>query len=129
MAEEPRTLQEAIRRSEERGTYYWCFLTKRGKARRREYLVEARVDLPIEKFAELVPPPGWTLARVNEAGGLVFLHRRQALLDKDLREMFAGLLAYAYERNGRFHSWLHEEAGRDLEDRVEQRTRRPVAGG
>lgn len=39
---------------------------------------------------------------------MVFMRRRQTLRDKDLRQMFAEILTFAFEHNGRFHSWIHE---------------------
>lgn len=124
MTEPRQVLDEAIRRSEKRGTYYWYFLAKRGKARRREYLVEARIDLPPEQMEGCLPPPGWTAERVDVERGMVFMRRHQALRDKDLREMFATVLTYAFERGGRFHSWIHSDPDRHLEDRFERRARR-----
>ena len=114
MTDDRSLLVEAIRRSEQRSSLYWCFLDKRGKARRREYLVEARVDLPREQIEGLKPPDGWTIASIDADREMVFMRRRQPLRDKDLRELFATMLTFAFERGGRFHSWIHDDAKRPL---------------
>jgi hypothetical protein len=101
-------LDRAIRNSAIRGTYYWYFLGKRGKSRRRPYQVEVRVDLPEEVLRSFLPPDGWVVARLNVARGMVFLRRRQELRDKDLRAMFAEVLTFASKNGGHFHSWMHE---------------------
>jgi len=101
-------LELAIRNSAIRGTFYWWFQHKRGKARRRPYLIEVRVDLPEEVLRTFIPPDGWTTAHIDIGREMVFLRRRQELRDKDLRGMFAEVLTFAFNNNGRFHSWMHE---------------------
>jgi len=63
-----------------------------------------------------MPPPGWGINDVQPEHGMVFLRRLQPLRDKDLREMVSTLLTFAFERGGRFHSWLHDDPNGDYLD-------------
>jgi hypothetical protein len=101
-------LEASLRRADVRGSYYWAFLGRRGKARRRDHTVEVRLDLPSKELTDFAIPVGWKLARLDCSNGMVFLRRVQPLRDEDLRALFAEALTFAFERDGRFHSWMHD---------------------
>ncbi len=124
-----RDLSEVINRVYRKDSYYWAFRHTKGLDRSRDHEVEVRIDLPVDAIAAVKAVAGWKIVHVNEADGMLFMRRFQPLSDNKVRAMFIEVVTFAFNRSGRFHSWMHKPDLTEWQDLHTAANSSPVAEG
>jgi hypothetical protein len=98
-------VERGIESIRDRSSPYWAFYDP-DKVAGDDELVEVRLNATPGKVEAFVPPPGWTVDRI-QWGDTLYLRRRQRLTERDVEEMLVQMLRLAGSLGMQFFSWLH----------------------